>query len=53
VLLILVANLHLELRLCPRFFENYETTNSGAKGKLIQEKNLKSKIWWHSPFKWK
>jgi hypothetical protein len=40
-----VAN--LELRISPRIFENIETTlmvHSGAWGKLIHEKNHKSKI---------
>ncbi len=36
------------------FSEKFETTlmvNSGAWGKLIHEKNQKSKILWHCPFK--
>ncbi len=37
------------------FSKKYETAlmvYSGAWGKLIHEKNLKSKISWHCPFKW-
>ncbi len=47
-----VAN--LELRISPRIFEKFETTlivYSGAWEKLIHEKNQKSKISWHCPFK--
>ncbi len=47
-----VAN--LELRISPIIFEKFETTlmvYSGAWGKLIREKNQKSKISWHRPFK--
>ncbi len=48
-----VAN--LDLWMSPRIFEKkFETTlmvYSGAWGKLIHEKNQKSKISWHCPFK--
>jgi hypothetical protein len=37
-----------------KFFKNFKTTLmvSGTWGKLIHEKNLKSKISWHYPLKW-
>ncbi len=39
---------------CGKFLNKFETAltrYSGAWGKLIHEKNLKSKILWHCPFK--
>ncbi len=45
---------HLEPRISPRFFEKFEMAvmvYSDAWGKLIHEKNQKSKISWHCPFK--
>ncbi len=46
---------HLELRISPRILEKkFETAlmvYSGAWGKLIHEKNQRSKISWHCPFK--
>jgi hypothetical protein len=45
---------HHELRISPRIFKKFETAllvYSGAWGKLIHEKNQKSKISWHCPFK--
>jgi hypothetical protein len=48
---------HLELRISPRIFEKIRNgpnvihmLYSGAWGKLIHEKNQKSKILWHCPF---
>ncbi len=45
---------HLELENLREFSKNFETAlmvYSGAWGKLIHEKNQKSKILWHCPFK--
>ncbi len=45
---------HLELQISPRFSKKFETAwmgYAGAWGKLIHEKNLRSKISWHYPFK--
>ncbi len=45
---------HIVRRTSPRNFEKFETSLLGyleVCGKLIHEKNLKSKISWHSPFK--
>jgi hypothetical protein len=45
---------HFELRTSLRIFENFETAlmvYSGVWGKLNHEKNQKSKISWHCPFK--
>jgi hypothetical protein len=45
---------HLELRLSPKFSKKFETAlmrYSGVWVKLIHEKNTKSKISWHCPFK--
>ncbi len=53
VSLIPVANLELRIHL-REFSKKFETTimvYSGAWGKLIHEKNKKSKISWHCPFK--
>ncbi len=42
---------HLELRISPWMFEKIKKGPNGMlKGKLIHEKNLKSKISWHCPF---
>ncbi len=45
--------INLEQRISPRFSKKFEaalTVYSGAWGKLIHEKNQKSKISWHCPF---
>ncbi len=46
---------HLEPRISPRIFEKIRNGRngiySGASGKLIHEKNQKSKISWHCPIK--
>ena len=45
---------HLELRNLREFSKKFETAlmvNSGDWGKLIHEKNQKSKISWHCPVK--
>jgi hypothetical protein len=45
---------HIELRISPRMFKKIKTVLmkfSWAWGKPIHEKNLKSKISWHSPIK--
>jgi hypothetical protein len=45
---------NIELRISTRIFEKFETAlmvYSGAWGKLIHEKNQKSKISWRCPFK--
>jgi hypothetical protein len=45
---------NLELRYLREFLKKFETAlmvYSGAWGKLIREKNKKSKISWHCPFK--
>ncbi len=45
---------YLELWMSPQICEKFEMAQivySGAQGKLIHEKNLKSKISWHCPFK--
>ncbi len=47
---------YLGLRIFPRILEKFEMAlmvYSGACGKLIHEKNLKSKISWHCPFKYR
>ncbi len=43
----------LELQISPQIFEKIrnDSNDSGAWGKLIREKNQKSKISWHCPFK--
>ncbi len=43
----LIPVVHLDLRISPRIFQKFETVlmrNSGAGGKLIDEKNQKQKI---------
>jgi hypothetical protein len=45
---------HLELRYLRKFLKKFETAlmvYSGALGKRIHEKTLRSKISWHCPFK--
>ncbi len=49
----LLPVVHLYLRISPEFSKKFETVlrgYSGARGKLIHEKNQKQKISWHCPF---